>query len=62
MRGDTDGNNVVDKVDVLGTINGILNDGYDWSNNWEGWMRADKNGDGVVDIRDAQLSLWELLR
>jgi hypothetical protein len=62
LRGDTDGNNVVDKVDVLGTINGILSDGYDWSNNREGWMRSDKNGDGVVDISDAQLSLWELLR
>lgn len=60
LRGDTNGNHVVDSMDVQATIQAILN--QDSLNNAEGWLRADKNGDGVVDIADAQLILWEILR
>ena len=62
LRGDTDGDNTLSKVDIQATVNAILNSGYDWRNNAECWLRADMNGDGVVDIIDAQLTLLELMK
>jgi len=62
LRGDLNGDNVVDKVDVNATISAILNKVYPAFDYAENWLRADKNGDGVVDISDAQLSLREALK
>ena len=62
LRGDTNGNNDLEKIDIRTTLNVILSNGYDWLNNPESWLRADMNGDGVVDIIDAQLTLLELMK
>lgn len=62
LRGDTNGNGVIDKSDVSETMDAILNNIYNGFSSSESWMRADKNGDGIVDIVDAQLTLMEALR
>jgi len=62
MRGDANGDSVVDKVDVTATISAILNNVFPAFDYAENWLKADKNGDGVVDISDAQLSLREALK
>lgn len=62
LRGDTDGNGAIDKGDISETIDGILNNVYNGFSSSENWMRADKNGDGIVDITDAQLTLTEALK
>lgn len=62
LRGDTDGSGDIDKVDVLATLNAILDNVYNGFSSVENWMRADTNGDGIVDIVDAQLTLMEALK
>ncbi|MHA6480565.1 hypothetical protein ACX1C1_01305 [Paenibacillus sp. strain BS8-2] len=62
LRGDTDGSGAIDKTDISETMDGILNNVYNGFSSSENWMRADKNGDGIVDIVDAQLTLMEALK
>ncbi|MNI97011.1 EF hand [compost metagenome] len=62
LRGDTNGSGTIDRNDILATMDGILNNVYNGFSSSEDWMRADKNGDGIVDIADAQLTLMEALR
>jgi hypothetical protein len=62
LRGDTDGNGVIDKNDIAATKDAILDNVYNGFSSSENWMRSDKNGDGIVDIVDAQLTLMEALR
>lgn len=61
LRGDTNGDGIIDKIDILATLDAILDDVYNGFSSSEDWMRADKNGDGIVDIVDAQLTLMEAL-
>ncbi|WP_139992711.1 hypothetical protein [Paenibacillus paridis] len=62
LRGDTDGNGVIDENDISATKDAILNNVYNGFTSSENWVRSDKNGDGIVDIVDAQLTLMEALR
>ncbi|MEK4009089.1 dockerin type I domain-containing protein [Paenibacillus sp. FSL H3-0333] len=62
LRGDTDGSGAIDKIDVMATLNAILDNVYNGFSSVENWMRADTNGDGIVDIVDAQLTLMEALK
>lgn len=62
LRGDINGDGVVNKADVTAAIGAILSNILKAFHFGESWMRADKNGDGVVDITDVQLSLEEALK
>jgi len=62
IRGDVNGDGIVDEVDVNATVDAILNDIYPALETGESWLKADKNGDGVVNIIDAQISLEEALQ
>lgn len=62
LRGDINGDGILDKVDVNATVDAILNNIYSAFDSAESWLKADKNGDGVVNISDAQLTLKEALK
>ncbi len=62
LRGDTDGSGGIDKSDISATMDAILDNVYNGFSSSESWMRSDKNGDGIVDIVDAQLTLMEALK
>lgn len=62
LRGDINGDGVVDRADVTAAISAILNNISQSFNFEESWLRADKNGDGIVDITDVQMSLKEALK
>jgi trimeric autotransporter adhesin len=62
LRGDTDGSGAIDKNDITATMDAILNNVYNGFSSSDNWMRSDKNGDGIVDIVDAQLTLMEALK
>ena len=62
LRGDTDGSGAIDRSDISATLDAILDNVYNGFNSPDSWMRSDKNGDGIVDITDAQLTLMEALQ
>jgi hypothetical protein len=62
LRGDTDGSGAIDRSDISATLDAILDNVYNGFSSPESWMRSDKNGDGIVDITDAQLTLMEALQ
>lgn len=59
LRGDTNGNGIIDQSDVTAIMDSILNNVFNGFGSSDNWMRADRNGDGIVDITDAQLTLME---
>lgn len=62
LRGDSNGDGKVDKIDVTATLEAILHEEFGSDSHAQRWLLENANGDDVINIIDAQLMLNQYLQ